>query len=63
MTRRSDLMCEDLFGCDHDPETPLSNVDGEIYAWLCRCGSHQCPADVSGKPVSVPSGGADGEKR
>lgn len=30
-------MCEDLIGCDHEPETPVSE-DGEIIAWLCRCG-------------------------
>ena len=37
MTRLRDLMCEDLFGCDHEPETPVSQ-DGEIVYWLCRCG-------------------------
>jgi hypothetical protein len=30
-------MCEDLFGCDHTPETPISD-GGEIVSWVCRCG-------------------------
>lgn len=37
MTRRSDLMLEDLMGCDHEPETPVSQ-GGEIIYWMCRCG-------------------------
>lgn len=31
-------MCEDLFGCDHAPETAVVGGN-EIVAWLCRCGS------------------------
>jgi len=46
MTRRSDLMCEDLFGCTHEPEIPVSQ-DGEIIHWLCRCGKK---VDVQTKP-------------
>lgn len=39
MTRRSDLMLEDLTGCDHRPETPIVDaINGEIVYWLCRCG-------------------------
>ena len=38
MTRRSDLMCEDIFGCDHSASVPLSE-DGELMAWSCRCGA------------------------
>jgi len=37
MTRRSDLMCEDLFECNHSPEIPISE-NGEIVEWRCRCG-------------------------
>jgi hypothetical protein len=37
MTRRRDLMCEDLFGCDHTPETPIVD-EGVIVSWVCRCG-------------------------
>lgn len=37
MTRRSDLMCEDLFGCDHEPEVPVSE-GGAVVEWMCRCG-------------------------
>jgi len=37
MTRRRDLMCEDLFGCDHEPEIPVTD-GGEIIYWRCRCG-------------------------
>ena len=37
MTRYSDLMCRDLFGCTHEPETPVVE-GGEILHWLCRCG-------------------------
>ena len=40
MTRRSDLMCEDIFDCDHRPETPI--VKGsEIVSWVCRCGTRK----------------------
>ena len=39
MTRRSDLMCEDIFGCEHTPEVPVSE-DGEIVGWYCRCGAN-----------------------
>jgi hypothetical protein len=37
MTRRRDLMCEDIFECAHKPEIPISD-NGEIMYWLCRCG-------------------------
>lgn len=37
MTRNSELNCEDLFGCDHRPETPISD-NGQVTGWLCRCG-------------------------
>ena len=40
MTRYSDLMCEDIFGCTHELEIPLSQ-DGEVVAWRCRCGEHE----------------------
>lgn len=30
-------MCEDIFGCTHEPETPISD-NGHIVAWVCRCG-------------------------
>lgn len=42
MTRRRDLMCEDLFGCDHEPETPIVE-NGEIVHWVCRCGEKKTP--------------------
>jgi len=43
MTRRRDLMCEDLFGCDHTPETPIVE-DGAVLYWVCRCGrKHPAP--------------------
>lgn len=38
MTRRSDMMLEDIFGCDHTPETPITDDGGEILYWVCRCG-------------------------
>lgn len=53
MTRRSDLMCEDLFGCDHTPETPVTQ-DGEIVMWLCRCGrEHMVPRKAEAESSSV----------
>jgi len=43
VTRRSDLMLEDLIGCTHEPETPVVEDDGsEILYWICRCG-RRCP--------------------
>lgn len=35
-------MCEDIFGCDHEPETPVIE-NGEIVHWLCRCGRKHNP--------------------
>lgn len=52
MTRRSDLMCEDLFGCDHTPETPESR-DGQIVGWRCRCG-RPVPPPADARPVALP---------
>ena len=49
MTRRRDLMCEDIFGCCHEPEIPISQ-DGEIVAWVCACGARTHP--VSPKPAA-----------
>lgn len=37
MTRRSDLMCEDIWECDHKLETAIVE-NGEIIEWRCRCG-------------------------
>lgn len=37
MTRRRDLMLEDLRDCDHSAEIPVAE-GGEILYWLCRCG-------------------------
>ena len=47
MTRNSELNCEDLFGCDHSPETPISGHDGTIEGWLCRCGREVAIPDES----------------
>lgn len=41
MTRRSDMMLEDIYGCQHTPETPIVDDSGEILYWLCRCGRKQ----------------------
>ena len=58
MTRRSDLMCEDIFGCDHALETPISH-DGEIVAWACRCGARRewVSEDTRTETGAVPIGG------
>jgi hypothetical protein len=37
MTRRRDLMCEDIFGCNHRTTIPLSQ-DGRVVQWRCVCG-------------------------
>lgn len=43
MTRNSEIDCEDLFGCTHEPETPICDEDGTaILYWICRCGQ-RCP--------------------
>jgi hypothetical protein len=39
MTRRRDMMCEDIFGCTHEPETPIIDWDGSVLHWVCRCGT------------------------
>ena len=38
MTRRSDLMLEDLIGCDHEPTLPVTQ-NGEVLYWRCTCGA------------------------
>lgn len=43
MTRRRDMMCEDLFGCEHEPETPILDANGNIDHWRCRCGRRALP--------------------
>jgi len=54
MTRRSDMMCEDLFGCTHEPETPVVQ-DGEIVMWLCRCGrEHPVAPKIVAKDPETP---------
>jgi hypothetical protein len=36
-------MCEDIFGCTHEPETPVIDEDTDTIAyWICRCGK-RCP--------------------
>jgi hypothetical protein len=40
VTRNSEIDCEDLFGCDHEPETPIADDSGAIVSWRCRCGRH-----------------------
>lgn len=40
MTRRRDLMCEDIFGCDHALTIPISE-NGTILYWRCVCGAKQ----------------------
>lgn len=42
MTRNRELRCEDIFGCDHTPETPIVE-EGEIVYWMCRCGRRHYP--------------------
>lgn len=46
MTRRRDLMCEDIFGCTHEPETPVADQSGGVAYWVCRCGKKQTPAEA-----------------
>lgn len=40
MTRRSDLMLEDLRGCNHEMTIPISE-NGEILYWRCTCGERR----------------------
>ena len=53
MTRYRDLMCEDIFGCNHEPETPVIDNDNNIVEWICRCGDRRHP--VKKVIVSPPS--------
>lgn len=47
MTRRRDLMLEDLFGCDHTPETAVTDEGHNIVFWVCRCGRRHDPQNVA----------------
>lgn len=51
MTRNRELDCEDLFGCSHEPETPVMGDGGEIEYWVCRCGRRCKTEDVVEKPT------------
>lgn len=52
MTRRRDLMCEDIFGCTHEPETPILTDDGQdVDHWVCRCGQRAKKPPVALDPV------------
>lgn len=65
MTRNSEIDCEDLFYCGHEPETPILGQDGETSHWLCRCGRSvvktKQPATVVGDAAST-STQLEGEK-
>jgi len=42
MTRRSDLMLEDLLGCRHELTLPVVDDDTwEILYWRCVCGARE----------------------
>ena len=42
MTRRRDLMLEDLFGCGHELTLPIVDDDtGTILYWRCVCGQRE----------------------
>lgn len=46
MTRNSDLRLDDLFNCNHVPETPIvDECTGEILWWVCRCGRRWDPSN------------------
>lgn len=61
MTRRSDMMLEDIFGCDHKPETPISE-DGQVIGWLCRCGRRlTAKAPEPEAAAEGAAGGGDGK--
>lgn len=38
MTRRRDMMLEDLLECGHELTIPISE-NGEIISWRCDCGA------------------------
>jgi hypothetical protein len=64
MTRRSDLMCEDLFGCSHEGETPIVQ-DGQIVYWRCRCGRRVAPQSAeeqASSKVAGRDGGRDDDR-
>lgn len=57
MTRRRDLMCEDIFGCDHTPEVPIVE-DGAVVHYVCRCGrKHPVPAEDEKRGEAGQKGG------
>jgi len=44
MTHNFDLRLEDIFECQHKPETPIvDDAGGEILYWVCRCGRRWKP--------------------
>lgn len=55
MTRHRDLMCEDLFECQHKAEIPISS-EGMIVEWRCRCGKTVFVPDELDKKSVEPKG-------
>ena len=57
VTRRRDIMCEDIFECDHSPETPVvDSVYGDVAEWRCRCGRvAKMPTEMSAEPAQSPA--------
>jgi len=46
MTKNCDIRLEDILQCDHKPITPVSNENGKILFWLCKCGRrHTLPTE------------------
>lgn len=62
MTRRRDLMCEDIFGCDHKPETPITDSDGDILYWQRRCGERHKVPGARRTPQAIPQDNEAKEK-
>jgi hypothetical protein len=45
---------EDIFGCDHEPSIPISD-GGEIVEWRCTCGTKSyVPSDVQQETPKPP---------
>lgn len=62
MTRRSDLMLEDLFGCEHEPTIAIcDDGGGEILFWRCACGARRVQPKQPAQPEQETKSGDRGE--
>ena len=63
MTKNAEVRLEDLYACRHLPEIPLTDADGVVRGWICRCGRRISAWSKKGAPTPAPIVPVTDEKR